>query len=108
MARKPRSHGPATRRQRDQVDRAFDAPVGGLLVRLGLLQMKATAAEQSQETGNDQVNRDDIVQQSRHHKDQDAGDQCHYRADRQMEIHLHLVLVGTTVCMQLRPLIAEG
>ena len=38
-------------------------------------QMNAAAAEQSQQTDNDQIDRDDIVQQSRHHKDQNASDQ---------------------------------
>jgi len=38
-------------------------------------QMDAAAAEQSQQTDNDQIDRDDIVQQSRHHKDQNASDQ---------------------------------
>jgi hypothetical protein len=42
---------------------------------LGLLQMKVATAEQSQQTDNDQIDRDDIVQQSRHHKDQNASDQ---------------------------------
>ena len=56
--------------------------------------MKAAAAEQSQETGNDQIDRHDIVQQPRRHKDQDASDQCDYRSDRQMEIHLDLEQVG--------------
>src|SRR5579863_4679511 len=47
------------------------------------------AAKQSQEAHNDQVNRDDIVKQSRYHEDQDTGDQRHERADCQMDIHWH-------------------
>jgi hypothetical protein len=39
------------------------------------------AAKQSQEAHNDQVNRDDIVKQSRYHEDQDTGDQRHERSD---------------------------
>jgi hypothetical protein len=54
------------------------------------LEMKAAAAEQSQETHNDQINRHDIVQQSRDDKDQNAGDQGHNRSDCQMEIHWRL------------------
>jgi hypothetical protein len=34
--------------------------------------MKAPVAEQPQETGNDQIRRRDIVQQSRHHKNKSA------------------------------------
>jgi hypothetical protein len=47
------------------------------------------AAKQSQEAHNDQVNRDDIVKQSRYHEDQDTGDQRHERSDCQMDIHWH-------------------
>jgi hypothetical protein len=42
-------------------------------VRLGLLQMKVAAAEQSQQTDNDQIDRNDVVQQSRHHKNKNAA-----------------------------------
>lgn len=41
----------------------------------GLRQVKVAATEQSHETDKNQIDRDDIVQQSRHHKDQDARDQ---------------------------------
>ena len=42
-------------------------------MRLGLLQMKVAAAEQPQQTDNDQIDRNDIVQQSRHHKNENAA-----------------------------------
>jgi hypothetical protein len=41
------------------------------------------AAKQSQEAHDDQVNRDDLVKQSRYHEDQDTGDQRHERSDCQ-------------------------
>jgi hypothetical protein len=53
-------------------------------------------AKQSQETHNDQVNRDDIVKQSRYHEDQDTGDQRHERADCQMDIHWHPAVMAKT------------
>src|ERR1700691_6114014 len=43
-------------------------PVAGCLYGSNLVQMKAAAAEQSHKTDNDQIDGDDIVQQSRHHK----------------------------------------
>ena len=42
-------------------------------MRLGLLRMKVAAAERPQETDNDQIDRNHIVQQSRHHKHKNAA-----------------------------------
>jgi hypothetical protein len=42
-------------------------------VRLGLLQMKVAAAESLRETHNDRIDRNHIVQQSRHHKHKNAA-----------------------------------
>ena len=56
--------------------------------------MQAAGTEQPDETDDDQVDRDDIVQQSRRRQDQDASDQRHDGSDRQMEIHRYLVTAG--------------
>jgi ethanolamine permease len=46
-----------------------------------LMQVQVTGAKQSHDTDDDQIDRDDIVQQSRRHEDQDSRDQRHERSD---------------------------
>src|ERR1700716_4379513 len=53
----------------------------------GLPQMQRAAAEQAEQSGNDQIDGDDVVEQPRHDQDEDAGKQ---RNDwRETEIHVH-------------------
>ena len=73
----------------------LDRSAGCLYEALGLRQVQAAAAKQSHESDNDQIDRDDIVQQSRHHKDQNAGDQRHEWSNTQMEIHRYPRLRST-------------
>jgi ethanolamine permease len=46
-----------------------------------LMQVQVAGAKQSHDTDDDQVDRDDIVQQPRGHEDQDSRDQRHERSD---------------------------
>jgi len=45
------------------------------------------AAEQPEQADDDQIDRDDEVEQARHDQDQDAGDQGRERADGEGQVH---------------------
>jgi hypothetical protein len=49
----------------------------------------ATAAEQAQQPYDDQVNGDDVIQQPRHHQNQNAGDEGYYGGEAQIHVHVH-------------------
>src|ERR1700694_4733625 len=49
--------------------------------------MKRAAAEQAEQSGNDQIDGDDVVEQPRHDKNEDAGKQRNH--GRETEIHVH-------------------
>src|SRR4051794_36335149 len=51
------------------------------------LQMQGARPEQAQQTDDDEINRDDVIQQSRHHQDQDAGNQRNQWTNNQMQVH---------------------
>src|ERR1700682_2929321 len=57
--------------------------------------MSPQQRDQSQYADRDEVDRDDVVEQSRHHEDQDAGDERDERADRQGQVHGLLLVEGT-------------
>lgn len=56
------------------------------LSREGLLEPKQS---QAQDTHNDQVDRDDVVQETRHHQDEDARDQLDDGGDGDVDVHYH-------------------
>lgn len=47
-----------------------------------------TGAEQADYANDDQIERDDVVQQSRHHQNKDAGDQRNQRHQGEMDVHV--------------------
>src|SRR4029078_10630693 len=52
-----------------------------------LLYVQRARAEQTKQSDHDQIDRHDVIQKSRHHQDQDAGDQRNQRADAQVQVH---------------------
>src|ERR1700722_10352257 len=55
----------------------------------------AAGAEQTEQADNDQIQSNDVVQQLRHHQDQDAGDQRHNRRETQIDMHGELPFTGS-------------
>jgi hypothetical protein len=55
--------------------------------------VKQAGAEEPDQTRNDQVERDDVVEQSWHDKDEDACDERKKRAYRDMKIHEFLMVI---------------
>ncbi len=44
--------------------------------------------DQPQQSDQDQIDSDDVIQQARNYENQNAGDQCHHRPDAQVQIHV--------------------
>src|SRR6185437_9472128 len=51
--------------------------------------MESAGAEQSHDPDDDEVDRDDVVEQSRHHQDEDAGDQRDEGREHEMDMEIH-------------------
>jgi hypothetical protein len=59
--------------------------------------MKGSArAEQTQQTNEDQVQGDDVIQQFRHDENQNAGDQRDNGRETQIDVHGVLRLAGSS------------
>jgi len=50
------------------------------------MNMKIPVAEQSQQSGDDQIDRDDVIQKPRYEKNQYAGDQRDERCNAEMHV----------------------
>src|SRR6185503_15210478 len=62
-------------------------------------QMKLIDAHQSDHPDDDQVEGDDIVQQSGHDEDQDPGDQDHQRPNAYSDAHPHMPRASGTAAL---------
>ena len=65
----------------------------------------ARCAEKPEQTNNDQVNRDDIVEKPRHNQDENAGDQCHQGTYAERHVHGRILLTNEH-CIGMSPRIA--
>src|SRR5882724_6295919 len=48
---------------------------------------RASAAEQAEQSGEDQINGDDVIEQPRHDQNEDAGKQCNERCETEIDMH---------------------